>query len=226
MPRTATRKNINNFVGGLNTEASPLSYPEGTAKALDNVDLERDGSIKRRRGLEYELGYAFVEDEFDPTFLDDVAITVHEWESVNGDDSLNFLVAQIGCTLFFHELGRDAVSAAYVGKLCLEPVRIDETTYKTEPMSMASGKGKLFVVSRGISPVYIQYNEDENIFEGVKLTLKVRDIDGLEEEEDSPVVFSDEVTPVGGTDPEDNIYDIPNIDELDNWVFERPGFYI
>jgi hypothetical protein len=226
MPRASTRKNINNFVGGLNTEASPLSFPETTAKEIDNVDLGKDGSLKRRRGLEYELGYSFMEEEFTEEFLSTAAVTAFEWESVDGDDSLNFLVVQVGCTLYFHNLGGDSVSSSYLGKLCLEPVKIDETSYITEPMSMVSGKGKLFVVSKGISPVYIQYDPDEEIFEGVKLTLKVRDIDGIQEEDTSPPVFGDSVTPPPALDPDDNFYDIPDVFTPPVIVFERPTIYI
>lgn len=225
MPRTATRVNINNFVGGLNTEASPLSFPENAAKDIDNVDLDRDGSLRRRRGLEYELGYEFMEDAFTEEFLETAAITTHEWESVDSDDTINFLVVQVGGTLYFHNKGADAISANYVGRLSLAAVRIDDTSYITEPMSMASGKGKLFVVSRGISPVYIQYDSDTSLFEGVKLTLQVRDIDGIEEADTSPIIFGDDVTPPDATDPEENIYDIPNIDELIDWEFEPPRGY-
>jgi hypothetical protein len=228
MPRTAGRKNVATFVGGLNTEASPLTYPENAAKDLDNVDLDRDGSLRRRRGLEYELGYGLLsEDQTDDVwteeFLSTAAVTVHEWESVQGDDSLNFLVVQIGCTLYFHNLGGDSVSSSYLGKLCLDPVRINDTDHITSPISASSGKGKLFVVSRGISPIYIEYDKNQEIFRGVKLTLKIRDIDGIPEDEDSPETF--QVTPTGGLAPENNIYDIPNIGDLAGWEFESPRGY-
>lgn len=217
MARQATRKNVITFIGGLNTEASPLSFPENAAKALDNVDLDRDGSIRRRRGLEYETSHQMSENTFTEEVLSTYATTVHEWESVQGDDSLNFLVIQIGHFLYFHNLGGDAISSTYMGKIDLTPIRIDETYDHASPISAASGKGKLFIVSKGLSPSYIEYNKDAGTFRGVKLTLKVRDLDGIPEDEESPPVFGDNVTPPAALDPEDNYYDVPNFIEV-------PGF--
>jgi hypothetical protein len=214
MPRQATRKNVITFVGGLNTEASPLSYPENTAKEIQNVDLYRDGSLRRRRGLEYETSYEMSSNSFTEEQISTYAITNHKWESVQGDDSLNFLVLQVGHYLYFHKLGSDSISGTYLGKIDLTPLRISDTYDHTSPISAAAGKGKLFIVSRGISPAYIQYDQDTGLFQGVKLTLKIRDLDGIPEDEDSPIVFGDEITPPAPLNPEDNYYDVLSPGEI------------
>lgn len=206
MPRQQTRKQFLNFVGGLNTESSPLSFPENTAKDLDNVDLLRDGSIKRRRGLEFELGGNYSVGSITETDLDSWAISAHEWESVDGDDTLNFAVIQIGCILYFHNLGEESLSGGIIGSISLDPIKT-RTDHETYTISTTVGQGKLFVVSPAISPAYIQYNADTGVFSGVKLTLKIRDTDGLDEQTDSPVIFGDSQTPDPGTDPVEDTND-------------------
>jgi hypothetical protein len=228
MPRAAQRKNVATFVAGLNTEASPLTYPENTAKALDNVDLDRDGSLRRRRGLEYELSYTLSSLDIPANVLETAGISTYEWESVDGDDSLNFMAVQIGRFLYFHDLGADSLSSSYLGYIDLTPISIASTTAHRAPLSMASGKGKLFVVSAGVSPAYISYDPDSGDFTGTKLTLKVRDIDGLVEDEDSPPVFGEDVTPSGGVDPAQNNDDVPDttiIPDFESWFpFGIPDF--
>lgn len=206
MPRQQARKQFLNFVGGLNTESSPLLFPENTAKDIDNVDLKRDGSLIRRRGFDFELGGAYSTTTFAESDLQTAAISTHEWESVDGDDTLNFSVQQIGGTLYFHNLGNDSPSLAPIGSISLDPIKT-RTDYETYVISSTVGLGKLFIVSPAISPAYIKYNSDTGEFSGVKLTLKIRDTDGIDEDDDSPVLFGNEITPTTQTDPEDDIGD-------------------
>jgi len=217
MPRQQARQQFLNFVGGLNTESSPLTYPPGTAKSIDNVDLNRDGSIRRRRGLDFEEDGGYSTPTFTDAYLNERAITTHDWISVEGDDTLNFLVIQVGEVLFFHELGADPMSLSVIGQIDLTPLKTTNDFYK-EPISADSAKGKLFIVNKFMSPAYIQYDQDTNTFTGVKLTIKIRDIDGINETDSSPIVFGDDITPPMETvDPEDDISDVlepfdPNVD--------------
>lgn len=181
MPRAQQTRQFLNFVGGLNTESSPLVFPEGTAKDLDNVDLNRDGSLKRRRGMNFEALGAYSTTTFSESNLEDDAISAHEWTSVGGDDSLNFLVLQVGKDLFFHRLGDTALSTGIIGTLDMTNLSID-TDFNTEPVDAASAKGVLFIVGRSITPAYIEYDADANEFTGVTLTLKIRDVEGIDEE--------------------------------------------
>lgn len=207
MPRQAVRKQFLNFVGGLNTEASLLIFPENTARALDNVDLLRDGSIRRRRGLEYEPAYAFNSCDSAQPVMETAAITTHEWQSVDGNDTLNFVVVQVGGCLYFHSLGQDTVSNAYLGRMSLEQIQVVPNYYEF-PLSTTYIKGKLFIVSRGISPAFIEYDSESNTFIGRKLTIKIRDIDGVIEDEESLPVFGDSITPGAQVSPDEDIFDV------------------
>lgn len=191
MPRQQVRKqSLSTFSKGLLTEANPLAYPDDTLVSGDNIDVLRNGSAKRRRGIDFEAGGAFSPDRFQLNYLKQAAITTYEWKSVAAKDNLNFSVQQVGGTLYFHKLGEVISSTNVIGKLDLTPIRTNTDFWK-EPFDFSAGKGKLFVVGRYISPAYIEYDEDENKFVGVKLTLRVRDIDGIPEDDESPVVFED-----------------------------------
>lgn len=181
MPRAQQTRQFLNFVGGLNTESSPLVFPEGTAKDLDNVDLNRDGSLKRRRGMNFEALGAYSTTTFSESVLEDGAISAHEWTSVGGDDSLNFLVLQVGKDLFFHRLGDTALSTGIIGTLDMTNLSID-TDFNTEVIDGASAKGVFFIVGRSIEPAYIEYDADTDEFTGVTLTLKIRDVEGIDED--------------------------------------------
>lgn len=194
MPQSAATKVYLNFSGGFVTEANPMVFPENTAKEIDNIDLKRQGQIQRRLGLEFETGAEYMGDTFTEEQISTYAITKHEWRSVNGTGNLNFLVVQIGGTLYFFDLGADSVSATPKGKIDFTSVRTSEDFY-LYPVDATYGRGKLFVVGRRISPFYIEYDNEAGTFGGVKITVKIRDFEGIEEELDSPVVVGDEIIP-------------------------------
>lgn len=219
MPRQALRKQFLNFVGGLNTEASPLSFPENAAKDLDNVDLQRDGSIRRRRGLDFETNGAFGNVSYTLSGVSSaqqVAVTTHEWKSVGGDDNLNILVVQVGRQLFFHNLGADPISPEVMGVMTLQNLRTDPS-YANYPISGTSGKGRFFVVGKAVSPFYIEYDADNQEFLVYKITLKIRDMDGIDEDtQESPIQTGDGITPGTPIDPSDDYDDvIPDLGTID-----------
>lgn len=194
MPQAAATKQYLNFIGGLVTEVNPMVFPENTCKDMDNVDLYRQGYIRRRLGLNFETSYAYSEDSWTDEEISTYAITKHEWRSVNGTGNLNFLVVQIGGYLYFYNLGSDVLSTAPIGRINIYSIRTSEDYY-LYPIDAASGKGKLFIVGRRISPAYIEYDEESNTFHGHKITVKIRDMDGLDEDVESPDMFGDDVTP-------------------------------
>jgi len=115
-----------NFVGGLNTEASSLNFPENAAQAIDNFDLFITGEVKRRLGLDFESGYTVRPETTTDTNISNYAISKSEWRAVNGKGDINFLVVQIGTTLYFHDLGADPLSSTLRGS-------IDLSSSKTGP---------------------------------------------------------------------------------------------
>ena len=53
MPRQTVPAEVNTFVKGLITEASPLTFPENASLDELNFILNKDGSRQRRLGMEF-----------------------------------------------------------------------------------------------------------------------------------------------------------------------------
>ena len=60
MAQSLSQKATNNFVKGLITEAAELTFPEGASVDELNCDLRRDGTRRRRLGVEYETLHPIV----------------------------------------------------------------------------------------------------------------------------------------------------------------------
>lgn len=214
MPVQSATKNYVNFVGGLITEANPLVFPENTCKDIDNIDLQRQGYVQRRLGVEFESENEYTGDSWTAAQISSYAISKHEWRSVNGTGNLNFLVVQVGGTLYFYNLGADILSANPVGKISFYSIRTSEDYY-LYPIDATSGKGRLFIVGRKISPFYIEYDEESNTFQGIKITVKIRDIDGIQDDEETATpIDEEEITP--DPSPYDGIIDQDIIDQVDS----------
>ena len=61
MSRQRTAVQVNQFVGGLNTEANPLSFPENASIDESNVELTTRGTRVRRDGFDAEASYVVVD---------------------------------------------------------------------------------------------------------------------------------------------------------------------
>ena len=57
MARQDINTEFNTFVGGILTEANPINYPKGFTQDEENFILERNGTRRRRRGLDFESGF-------------------------------------------------------------------------------------------------------------------------------------------------------------------------
>lgn len=183
----AVTRNFLTFVGGLITEASPLTFPENAAKDLDNVDLRRDGSIYRRLGLTQDF-IAFSQLSFDKADFENWYISTFVWRSVDGDGSQNFLVVQAGPNLIFHSFTDDENVSSAVGYIDFTEagIREDFTEY---PVKMTQGRGRMYVANKLMNPFVVEFSPDGVSFKGTPLTIQIRDIDGLDETEDATAII-------------------------------------
>lgn len=111
MPKKSQRADVNNFIAGLITEASPLNFPANASADEINFELNRDGSRQRRLGMDFEPSREFTYIAATPDALTGTAINSFTWNSVNGDPSVSLLVVQSGLTILFYNLNQDTVSA-------------------------------------------------------------------------------------------------------------------
>ena len=175
MARQGQVSEFNTFVKGLYTEASPLTYPEGTAIDIDNFVLSRDGSLSRRDGIDLEPDYVKVATGVS-TSDTDVVIKSYIWDNVSGDARLKYLVVQVGNVLTFFDTTKDVISDSKVASYV-----VDDSD-GTEGFSFSQVDGTL-VVAVG-SPDLLAFERDFLL--GVKPTtfrIKIRDVFGVQDGE-------------------------------------------
>ena len=109
MPRSPAHLEINSFVKGLVTEASPLTFPDNASLDEDNMVLNIDGSRDRRLGIDYEQDYAIKTSSQPIPATRDMKFGTFNWENVGGDAEKEFAVVQIGNRLSFFNVLDGAV---------------------------------------------------------------------------------------------------------------------
>jgi hypothetical protein len=95
---------INSFVKGLITEASPLTFPANASLDEENFVLNLDGSRARRLGLDYESGYAITTTAWTNNEVALSRISFHYWPNPGGSTTVSLGVLRIKDTLYFINL--------------------------------------------------------------------------------------------------------------------------
>lgn len=96
MARQTSAVELNNFVAGLITEASPLNFPENASLAEKNFILQRDGSRRRRLGMDFEDGFVEVVTGVSAPISTPVVMQTFRWRNAGGDPRRNLIVVQVG----------------------------------------------------------------------------------------------------------------------------------
>ena len=175
MPKPSARAEINSFVGGLITEASPLNFPPNASRDEANFELNRDGTRDRRLGLDYEpLGV-----------LQDVSniyggnsstpFTSYIWKGAGGNTFNELVVVQVAYVLYVYNSKVSPISAGSVGVI-YNAALVSECSFTTVD-------GKLVVASGQEDVAVVTYNESAAIgsrFTVSKVRLLVRDLWGIQ----------------------------------------------
>ncbi len=179
MPRNLSVAVENNFVGGLNTQASGLNFPTNAAIDTDNCVFNELGFVTRRLGLDFEKG--FTTKTINRTSS---AVVAYNWKNVTGDGAVNLLVKQVGGTLYFYIPTTNAGFSS--GALA---TTIDLTDFLPSGGSAANvalsecqftaGLGYLVVTHPLLEPFYITYTISTQVVTGTLINIKVRDTEGV-----------------------------------------------
>lgn len=169
----------NNLSKGLITEATGLNFPDNAVVDARNTIFEKVGKARRRKGIDIEGGAETLQyDESDGVIREFI------WQSVHNLGGFTFLVMQIGANIHFFEL---TVNTSLSGGV--QPNSIDLNQYKAAgagdirgvPASLSSGAGYLFVTHPNCDPVAVRFNIEDNTFEIARLTILLRDFEGVED---------------------------------------------
>ena len=180
MPRQRGQRLNFNFTKGWNTEASPLTFPEGTAQDIDNVILDIDGSIRRRGGVDYDDQNTYFGMDTIPLY-NTYAVMVDEWTNVGGNGSNKLLVSQFGTTLYFHEFAGVNTISNLVDSLDFSSYAVDIPEARKGVVQVTSGLGYLFVTGQYIDPFYVAYDSGAGTVSATPIYIEIRDFDGVED---------------------------------------------
>jgi hypothetical protein len=181
------------FVGGLNTEGGYFITPDNSWKDGVNVVPNMDGTLQRRKGLDYEPFYQLFDSAITADQKNLWAFTVGNWSTVGGNGNLNFFVVQTGYTLSFYDSLSGSVSSTR------KSFTIDLRSYKatgttaidgTDVASFASTYGRLIVTTASTNPILIEYTASSDTITVSTITVSIRDFEGFE----SPLAVDQERT--------------------------------
>lgn len=183
MGRARSNKLYRNFQKGLITEASYLNYPENACTDMDNVMISYKGNLYRRPGMDYESGSSALALSLNASLVANYAYTSYFWESVANDAKRSFLVQQVGNILYFFDLSAANTAVGRktftINLLASAAAGFTQAQVSAEPVQMASGKGFLFVVSKCIYPILVEYNPDTDVVTANRIYIQIRDFEGV-----------------------------------------------
>lgn len=181
MARAVANKLYRTFVKGLISEASELTYPENSTIDEDNCIIYRKGNRSRRLGFNIEAGGSM--SDYSIPNLETVALKEYVWSTVSNNAKINFLVKQVGNSLYFYDLAAVPLSGGrknFVVNLATRLAPNQTDTSDTE-VQMAGGKGWLFVAGQKIEPFIVEYDESADTISVTRVYIQIRDFKGVED---------------------------------------------
>lgn len=175
MARQRAPVQVNQFVGGLNTEANPLNFPPTASFDESNMNINRDGSRIRRLGFD-------VEQDFETLTATNVSEDDEQvigrkqfrWSNVGGTSAEEFLVVQVGNFISIHNLNilplSSPESIVYTLELPIETYSVD--------YGFAIVDGFL-VMGTGEKEIYI-FSYENGVISVERKSLLIRDLFGVE----------------------------------------------
>jgi len=202
MTKRSIQAQVNSFVQGLITEASPLNFPGNATIDEQNFVLNRDGTRDRRLGLDLEPSSTLIDIASVTEDIQSIAPIPFKWQNVGGNGDVNLLVVQMKAKLYFLDLMQSSISTAgLLGTLDLSA----DSFPTTVQYSFAAVDGKL-VVAAGFSSIAI-VTYKAGVFSYETKRILVRDVWGVEVT--SELAYEDDDQYRGGI-PADHKYNLYN----------------
>jgi len=164
-------KEYNSFIKGIITEANALTFPENASIDEANFVLNRDGSRKRRLGMDFEDSFTAtaVSSMTSPT----VAITSHEWINAGNTVANQFAVVQVGNKLLVYNAAASVISSSLIATIDASSVITDSS----KEIQSESGMGFFFFTSGTGNPAVLEYVSGAVTLRQIQ--LKIRDYFGV-----------------------------------------------
>lgn len=202
MARASVNKNYFNFIGGLHTDGSALASVPNTSSILENIDLNSNGVISRRLGLNYEPGFQLSVDSFTDSELRSSKIGYYDWPTVAGDGRRNFFVVRVGEKLYIFNQSGDITSDTLLGTIDISGFSINSSDSPNTEIQVSSGKGFLFVTGELYEPFFVSFDTNTETFSTTQIRIEIRDFNGVDDgfgiEERVPAGTPSPITGEGG----------------------------
>lgn len=203
MPKTPIKAEIRNFTGGLVTEFTNLETPPNTSPDMENFELNRDGSIRRRLGFDYELGHALFDPPASANNIEPPNPAMFRWTTAGGVSNLTIGVIQFDNSLMFFNLDVEMLSAdGYLGQVTLTDFPKDVR------YGVASVNGKLVVVAGIASVAVVAYSS--GAFVVTYDTIKTRDLWGIEGTDPEGIKYENDPLYRGSVQSAAHMYNLQN----------------
>ena len=168
MPRQTVPAEVNTFVKGLITEASPLTFPENASLDELNFILNKDGSRQRRLGMEFRPGSVNL--TLPVSTVNGLKINTFKWENVGGDQLKTVIAMQCGKSVYM-------IDASNPGGAFEQSFVVGSSD--VVDISMTSVDGVLVCAAGDKQITAIDYRD--GVYTKATQTLKVRDLFGVED---------------------------------------------
>lgn len=173
MARQRQANEFNSFVGGLITEASPLTFPGNAALDINNFNIDKDGTISRRLGMDFEGGHAVIDSGVEVGVTGEISVATFTWDNAGGNPKLSILVVQTGNTIKFFDASQPVITQS------LLHTYVFSTSDVNLSLENAVVDGVLVVVGGGKQPVAFTFLE--GVITESEYTLRIRDVLGVED---------------------------------------------
>lgn len=173
MARQKQPVEVNTFVRGLITEASPLTFPDNASLDEDNFVLKRDGSRERRLGMDYETNYQKINTGITNIESGELALSTFTWKNAGGISSKNIVVVQTGQRLDFFDVDQTPLSSGLIHTETF-------TEADEEQIFSYTVVDGILVVVTGQKLVQVLEYDGSNISRSSKI-IRIRDQFGIED---------------------------------------------
>lgn len=178
MPRQFQPVEFNTFIGGLVTEASPLTFPNNASLDEENFVLNKDGSRSRRLGMQYEVGGSIVTSAQTLNPQGQLVAGSFKWSNAGGLSTNTVICVQIGSSIDFFQGNVTAISSS----------KFYTYTFSNMPnpnrFSYASVDGKLIVATGNKEITIFSFDNNQvDITKAITVETKrllIRDLFGLD----------------------------------------------
>lgn len=176
MPITSGSKTYNNFVAGMITEASPLTFPPNASIDEANFNLNRNGSRQRRLGMGFESEYSLVNTGELLGNIEHFSVSFSRWDSPNNSALLSIGVVQVKNKLWFLDLTTDNPSANLLnGGNPFSLTSFDGSS----KIQYAEVNGILIISAENLPLQYLKYDETTDTISSTSIDIKIRDLVGV-----------------------------------------------